>query len=52
MTPGTLSVDIGEDLRTLTIHSLHAPDPQRIIDSIRTRYEQPLARIFACSNVP
>jgi multicomponent K+:H+ antiporter subunit E len=49
MTPGTLSVDISADRRTITIHSLHAPDPQQIIDSIKTRYEQPLAEIFSCS---
>lgn len=49
MTPGTLSVDLSPDLRTLTIHSLHAPDPQQIVTAIKTRYEKPLAEIFGCS---
>lgn len=49
LTPGTLTVDISPDLRTLTIHCLHAPDPQGVIDAIRERYEQPLGEIFPCS---
>ena len=49
LTPGTLTVDISPDMRVLTIHCLHAPDPQGVIDAIRERYEQPLGEIFPCS---
>ena len=52
LTPGTLTVDISPDRRTLVIHCLHAPDPQAVIDSIRERYERPLAEIFSCSMPP
>lgn len=52
LTPGTLTVDVSVDRRTLTIHCLHAPDPQAVIDSIRERYERPLAEIFSCSTPP
>lgn len=47
MTPGTLTADISADGKTLLIHSLHAPDPDAIRDSILTRYESRLKRIFA-----
>jgi multicomponent K+:H+ antiporter subunit E len=47
MTPGTLTVDIAADGRSLLIHSLHAPDPDAIRDDIKSRYEAPLKRIFA-----
>jgi multicomponent K+:H+ antiporter subunit E len=49
MTPGTLSAEISADMRTLTIHCLHAPDPQGVIAAIHSRYERPLAEIFPCS---
>lgn len=48
MTPGTLSVDISEDRRTITIHSLHAPEPELIVAAIKNRYERPLGEIFSC----
>ena len=47
MTPGTLTVDIATDGRSLLIHSLHAPDPDAIRDDIKSRYEAHLKRIFA-----
>lgn len=39
MTPGTLSARISSDRRTLSVHALHAPDPQAVIASIQSRYE-------------
>ncbi len=47
MTPGTLTVDIAADRRSLLVHSLHAPDPEAIRDQIKSRYEARLKRIFA-----
>lgn len=46
MTPGTLSADFSADGRALLIHSLHAPDPDGIRDTIKSRYETRLKRIF------
>jgi multicomponent K+:H+ antiporter subunit E len=49
MTPGTLSAGLSADRRMLTIHCLHAPDPQAVVAAIKVRYERPLAEIFPCS---
>lgn len=46
MTPGTLTADVAEDGRSLLIHCLHAPDPDGVIDEIKTRYEARLKEIF------
>jgi len=39
MTPGTVSARISSDRKVLHVHALHAPDPQAVIESIRSRYE-------------
>lgn len=39
MTPGTLSAQVSGDRRTLSVHALHAPDPQAVIAAIQSRYE-------------
>ena len=46
MTPGTLSVDLSSDRRHLLVHALHLDDPEALIASVKTRYEQPLIAIF------
>lgn len=46
MTPGTLTADMSADGRTLLIHSLHAPDPEEVRQSILARYEARLKRIY------
>jgi multicomponent K+:H+ antiporter subunit E len=47
LTPGTVSVDFSEDKKWLYIHALHIENEQEIIDSIRSRYEEPLKEIFS-----
>ena len=47
MTPGTVTADMSACGRVLLIHSLHAPDPEAIVQDIKTRYEARLKRIFA-----
>jgi multicomponent K+:H+ antiporter subunit E len=42
LTPGTVSAFLSADRRHLIIHSLHATDPDEVIETIRRRYEQPL----------
>lgn len=47
LTPGTLTCDLAEDGRALLVHCLHAPDPDAVVDEIKTRYEARLKEIFA-----
>lgn len=46
LTPGTVSSDLSEDGRELLVHCLHAPDPQAVLEEIKTRYEARLKEIF------
>lgn len=40
LTPGTLSVDVSEDRRTLFIHALDCSDPDRLRHDIATGFER------------
>lgn len=46
LTPGTVSSDIAEDGRSILVHCLHAPDPDAVIEDIKSRYETRLMEIF------
>jgi multicomponent K+:H+ antiporter subunit E len=48
LTPGTVSVDIDVQARTLFVHALNAPDEAALIAQIKSRYEAPLKEIFGC----
>jgi multicomponent K+:H+ antiporter subunit E len=48
LTPGTVSVEIERRRRVLLVHALHVEDEAEAIAAIKTRYEAPLRRIFAC----
>ncbi len=45
-TPGTVWVDLTPDGKTLTLHVLDLQDKAELSLRIKTRYEQPLMRIF------
>jgi multicomponent K+:H+ antiporter subunit E len=47
LTPGTVSVDVAPDRRSLIVHALHMPDPEATVREIRQRYEHRIAEIFA-----
>jgi multicomponent K+:H+ antiporter subunit E len=47
LTPGTVSVDVAPDRRSLIVHALHMPDPEATVREIRQRYERRIAEIFA-----
>lgn len=47
LTPGTLSADLEDDRRHLLVHAFDVEDEQRLIRTIKRRYEAPLAEIFA-----
>lgn len=42
LTPGTLTLDVGDDRRTLILHAMYAADPEGVLRDIRDRYETPL----------
>lgn len=44
--PGTVCIELADDKSWLLIHVLDLNDEQYWIDTIRTRYEQPLMEIF------
>jgi multicomponent K+:H+ antiporter subunit E len=46
LTPGTVSVDISDDNKTLLIHALDATSDQEVIDAIYNSYEKPLMEMF------
>ena len=46
MTPGTLSADLSDDRLHLLVHGFDVQDEAGLIESIKTRYEQPLMLIF------
>ncbi|SDL28876.1 multisubunit potassium/proton antiporter, PhaE subunit (TC 2.A.63.1.1) [Modicisalibacter muralis] len=48
LTPGTVSVNLRKDRRTLVIHALNTGDREDTIAQIRERYERPLKEIFEC----
>lgn len=46
LTPGTVSVLVSADRRTLTVHSLDTEDAAAMVAEIKHRYEAPLKAIF------
>lgn len=46
LTPGTLSVDVSEDRKTLYVHALTVPDREALIAEIRQGFEAAVARAF------
>lgn len=46
LTPGTIWCDFDETSGMLVVHVLHVDDPSDFIATVRSRYEQPLQRIF------
>ena len=48
LTPGTVSIEIAEDRKTLHVHALHVTCEKELVDRIKRRYEAPLKEIFRC----
>lgn len=46
LTPGTVSVLLSADRRTLTVHTLDTDDAAALVAEIKQRYEAPLKKIF------
>ncbi|MFC3609014.1 Na+/H+ antiporter subunit E [Stutzerimonas tarimensis] len=49
LTPGTVSAVLSPDHKTLLIHALDAPEPEKLAAEVKMRYEAPLLEIFQCS---
>ena len=46
LTPGTVSVLLSEDRRTLIVHTLDTDDANALVANMKQRYEVPLKKIF------
>lgn len=46
LTPGTLSVDVSDDRKTLYVHCIDVPDPQATIDEIKNGFERKILEAF------
>jgi multicomponent Na+:H+ antiporter subunit E len=46
LTPGTLSVDVSDNRRTLYIHAIHVPDPEALKEDIATGFERKIMEAF------
>ncbi|MXN65739.1 Na+/H+ antiporter subunit E [Stappia sp. GBMRC 2046] len=46
LTPGTLSVDVSNDRKTLYVHCIDVPDPQATIDDIKNGFERKILEAF------
>ncbi len=46
LTPGTLSVDVSDDRKTLYVHCIDVPDPQATIDDIKNGFERKILEAF------
>lgn len=46
LTPGTLSVDVSDNRRTLYIHAIHVPDPDALRHDISTGFERKILEAF------
>ena len=48
LTPGTVSIEITKDRKTLYVHALHVENETELVGRIKRRYEKPLKEIFGC----
>ncbi|MTH97291.1 Na+/H+ antiporter subunit E [Roseibium sp. RKSG952] len=46
LTPGTLSMDVSEDRKTLYIHCIDVPDPDQTIADIKNGFERKILEVF------
>ena len=48
LTPGTVSIELRNDRKSLYVHALHVDSETKLIERIKYRYEKPLKEIFGC----
>ena len=47
LTPGTTSLDVSEDRKTLFVHALNAPDIDQASKDLKSSLEAPIRRVLA-----
>ncbi len=47
LTPGTLSLDISPDRRTLYVHAMFGADPERLVQDLKNGMERMVLEVFA-----
>lgn len=47
LTPGTLSMDVSDDRKTLYIHAIDAADPDEVVNDIKSGFEERIMQVFA-----
>jgi multicomponent Na+:H+ antiporter subunit E len=45
LTPGTFTIDVAPDRRSILVHAMHAPDPAATIEEIRCGFERRIWRV-------
>src|SRR5688572_20153327 len=48
LAPGTVTIEIDQDRNVMLVHVLHLEDADKLIATIKSRYEAPLKEIFQC----
>ena len=48
LTPGTVSARLSADRRYLLVHTLDTDSPERLVATIKSRFEAPIKEIFEC----
>lgn len=46
MTPGTLTLDLSDDNRTLYVHAMNVPDTEKLITKIKQDFEARILEVF------
>ena len=46
LTPGTLSLDVTPDRKTLIVHAMYADDPEEVINSLKSGMERMVKEVF------
>ena len=46
MTPGTLSLDVSDDKKTLYVHVMYIDDPEHMVKELKSEYEKKLLEVL------
>jgi multicomponent Na+:H+ antiporter subunit E len=46
LTPGTLSLDVSDDRKTLYVHAMFADDPEQVVSDLKNGMERMVRRVF------
>lgn len=46
LTPGTMTLDVAEDLSSLTIHTIYGEDPEAVVADLKSGMEAMVRKVF------